>query len=268
MTLLGKLSDLNELPCGVLVGEDGEEKRYDRTFSIQEMTGNVRKMIASRNVRTSLVKIVDTVLEECVTGIAGTEGKALRKGAFLRSLLIGDRDFLLLKIRRESKGNLVIATMTCPSCQEKLDVKIDLDQMDVYGLKEKDFMVDAQGRRIFVVNGDGVEADFRFPDGHDQAAIVPLLRSNPIEAQHRMYHRCLVRWKDKNGEKMEPFAYNFFDTLPIRMVDWVDEQFRFHMPGPEMETNITCEVCGAESLANMDSSDFLFPQTQTGKSRR
>lgn len=265
MALLGKLSEIEKLPCGVIVGEETE---FNRTYSIQEMTGNVRKLIAGRNVRSSMAKIVDTVLEQCVTMVAGLEGKDLRRGAFLRSLLVGDRDFLLLKIRLISKGPIVVATMTCPSCQEKLDVNIDLAEMDVYGLTEKDYMLDEKGRRIFEIEKEGTQAAFRFPDGHDQAAVSQILRSNPIEAQHRMYHRCLVRWEDKNGEKKEPFPSNFFDFLGIGALDWVDEEFRQHMPGPEMENSVTCEVCGAESLADMESSDFLFPQAQSKKSKR
>lgn len=273
--LLGKLTDLETLPCGVQIplarGEEPEaDREFIREYSLQEMTGNVRKMIAGRNVRSNMARIIDTVLEQCVVNIAGLEGKALRKGAFLRSLLVGDRDFLLLKIRLISKGPIVVAQMNCPSCQEALDVDIDLGEMDVYGFdpEKLEYSLDEQERRVFEVDCDDAEATFRFPDGHDQAAITQILRANPIEAQHRMYQRCLVRWKDKDGEKTEPIQGNFFDTLPVRLVDWVDEQFQANLPGPEMDTNVTCAVCGAESMANMESSDFLFPQTQTGRSKR
>jgi hypothetical protein len=272
VTLLGKLTDLEKLPCGVRIGDpkEGEEITFDRSFDLKEMTGNVRKMIAGRNVRSSMAKTIDTILESCVPMVGGIEGKALRKGAFLRGLLNGDRDFLLLKIRLVSKGNIVIATMNCPHCHEKLDVSIDLAEMDVYGFdpERPEYKVDAKGRRIFTIEGDGTSADFRYPDGHDQAAVAQMVRANPIEAQHRIYQRCLTRWEDGNGVKEEPFPTNFFDQLPIRMVDWVDDNFKDEMPGPEMDTSVTCEVCGAESQASMESSDFLFPQTRSKRSNR
>jgi hypothetical protein len=263
---LGKLLELESLPCGVAV-EEGEG--YKKNFALTEMTGNVRKMIAGRSVRTNTSRIIDTILEECVTMIGGVEGKDLRKGAFLRSLLSADRDFLLLKIRLISKGPIVVATMTCPSCQELLDVNIDIGGMDVYGFdpEKPDYMLDEKGRRVFEISDEGISAVFRYPDGHDQAAIAQIVRSNPIDAQYRMYHRCLVKWADKDGEKKEPFPSNFFDLLPVRRLDWINEEYKNYMPGPEMDTSVTCEVCGAETVANMDSSDFLFPQTRQKRSK-
>jgi hypothetical protein len=274
VTLLGKLSELETMPCGVQMPlrkgeEDTGEREFIRTYSIQEMTGHVRKLVASRNVRASMAKVIDTVLEQCVIKVGELEGKALRKGAFLRNLLNGDRDFLLLRIRLESKGHIVTTTMSCPACQEKLDVEIDIGDLDVYGFQDgkHDFVLDEKGRRVFEVEGEKAEASFRFPDGHDQARVAQIIRSNPIEAQHRMYQMCLVRWKDDNGEETEPFASNFFDKLPVRMLDWVADQFRENMPGPEMDLEVVCEACGAAVTANMESSDFLFPQTQTKRSK-
>jgi len=95
--------------------------------------------------------------------------------------------------------------------------------------------------------------------------IAQVARANPVEAQHKILNRCLVEWRDKKEDRAEPFPPNFFDAQPIRVVDWADKSFAESMPGPEMDFEVTCGVCGAESAANMESSDFLFPQTQQKK---
>lgn len=262
MVLLGKLPEVNELPCGVI--RDGE---ILRDYDLTEMTGFVRKAMASRKVRTDVGKVIDTLLEGCVTSIAGLEGKALKKGSFLRSLLIGDRDFLMLKIRHISIGNIVMVNMNCPSCQEKLDVNLDLDEIDIWGIEKDADEIDPNGRRIFTKVSEklGITAKFRYPDGIDQTVIAQVARANPVEAQHRILNRCLVEWRDKDSQLAEPFPPNFFDGKAIRVVDWADKAFEENMPGPEMNFEVTCGVCGAESAANMESSDFLFPQTQNKK---
>lgn len=247
-----------ELPCGLL--RDGE---LVREVELTPMTGRVRKNIARPDVRKNGARIIDAVLLACVRSIGG---KRVDRQV-LDELLVGDRDFLTMKIRQISLGDRVSAQMQCGSCRERIEFDIDLDQVELYPLADGDGEIADNGRaRLFrIENHDlDVRAAFRFPAGRDQHAIVPLAQKNPVEANYRMYLLCLEEWNDQ----AKPFPNSFFENLPLNVLDWVGAEFTARMPGPELEHEVICDLCGTANPMSLEMSNFLFPQPGEGRRRR
>jgi len=247
-----------ELPCGLL-----REGAVIREVELTPMTGRVRKNIARPDVRRNGARIIDAVLLACIRTVGGK--RADRQ--LLDELLVGDRDFLTMKIRQISLGDRVTAHMQCGSCRERIDFDIDLDQVELFPLAEGDCEISEDGRtRLFrIENADlGVSAAFRYPAGRDQHAIVPLVQKNPVEANYRMYLLCLEEW---NGQA-KPFPNTFFENLPLNVLDWVDAEFTARMPGPELEHEVICDLCGTANPMSMEMSNFLFPAPDPARRRR
>jgi len=249
-----------QLPCGLGPDKDG---KVHRDAEIIPMTGLVRKNIARPEVRQNVAKIVDVILLACLKKVGPLDRIDRR---VLDKLLVGDRDFLLLEIRKLSLGDSVRSTIQCGSCNEKSDITFHLDRLPCRTLADKGEGIEEQnGERLFVMDWmsadekHSIKAKFRFPNGADQMVMAGNMHKNPVEAVYQMYYRCLVEW---DGKPVEKVPATLFDDLALPVVDAVDAEFRKRMPGPDLDQKAVCSLCGAENDLDLRASDFLFPQAR------
>lgn len=87
---------------------------------VRELNGADEEAIARAG---GLGKTISTILQRGVS----TVGEHPVSDAILDSMLAGDRDYLLLAIRRVTFGNIIESDITCPECGEKTHINIDLE---------------------------------------------------------------------------------------------------------------------------------------------
>lgn len=243
-----------QLPCGYF--KDGQ---IHKEAEIIPMTGLTRKAIARDDVRTNSAKVTDVILLQCLKRVGTLLGINNR---LVGDLLLGDRDFLLLEIRRISMGDIINSATECEDCKNKIEVKFNIDEIKVYPLNEKECET-LDGQRVFRIQSSSppVNAAFRFPRGEDQYAILPLLQKNPVEANYRLYAACLVEWNGNKG----PFAASFFESLPVSTLDVIDGEFTERLPGPDLSQEVSCPVCSSGIEMTFQGSDFLFRLPKRGQ---
>lgn len=245
-----------ELPCGFV----HEDEIYTKA-SIIPMTGRIRKLIARPQNRQNPASIIDALLTNCVASIGSIN--RVNKNVTDR-LFLGDRDFLVMEIRKLSLGAEVHTQLQCDNCGAKLGMTLNLDR-DVPTTKLKDLDIDVvDGEAVFELRDDMLKLDakFRLPRGVDQHHIAPLYRKNPVEANYALYRACLLEW---NGQDASELPVGFFDDQPLPVIDFIDENFMEMMPGPDMRVPVDCYECNHEMLMSMASSDFLFRLPKTGR---
>lgn len=240
-----------ELPLGVIQGGSA-----NRSIILNPMTAGIRRKLLSRSNQKNPSAGMTTMMCECCESLGG----AAPSPQLFNSLTVGDRDYVLLMIRKISLGNILSAQLTCPRCQQDIIFDLDIDQMNIKRLEiEKDFVV--EGTYAFVqLKSDelGLEIIARLPVGFDQTAIADQMRTDPVLANYELYSRLIKSWK-KNGAVIEtPNSVKFIDALPVREIEWLESSFRRAMPGPDWYVNVTCEVCGRKSLLDLSDTDFLF----------
>ncbi len=86
-------------------------------------TGQLKKMLPYENESNILLveQLLDNLISTCV----------LSEGFDINSLYLQDRFFLLLEIRKKSKGEIYKFTYNCPKCKTQTPVEIDLNNLDV-----------------------------------------------------------------------------------------------------------------------------------------
>lgn len=247
------------LPCGY-VDKDG---RIHKDFSVQGTTGEVRRKMGSPSVRNDSAKLMDTVLEHCITSI----GPYKRSGnepipeEILKGLLIGDRDFIFLQIRKASEAFApIVGEAACSNqqCKEKLRLKIPLEEINTVPLNEKRIQMTSAHVRYFNVHDEqlGIDADFRLPNGYDQAEVAKIAARNPIEGNYAIYLRCLLRWGSDHG----PFGMIFWDELKTSVIDKIEQEWRNVLPGVDLAHEVECPACGTITLVQLNIADFLLKQ--------
>ncbi len=243
------------LPCGYV--RDGI---LYKEVEIVPMTGLTRKAIARDDTRNNATRVSDIIISHCLKRIGPFTSITSK---VLADLVIGDRDFLILEIRRVSMGNAITTNLVCGECKAKIDASFkisDLKVIRVYEGDEKPVIED--GNIVFALDTTKFKARCRFPKGSDQALIMMDAAKNPVAASYGLYTACLLQWNDKKG----PFETLFFESLPLDVIDEFEEKFMAVQPGPVMSQDASCPSCGASVDFTFRGSDFLFRVPKRGSS--
>ena len=238
-----------ELPCGV--HRDGE---LVRVAEILPMSGRVRKQIARKDIGNNPVKIADTILMACVAKV----GDRRPDRPLFQRMLVGDRDFLLMRIGELTRGQEVSIQRDCSACGESNRFPFDLSAVEIYGLEDELELLEDGTTRVFRVGSEelGVQAALRFPTGADQHQVQGVARDNVVEGGQLMLRRCLVEWDGSQG----PFAHDLIESLGLDVLDWLYAAFEAEMPGPEQVHEMVCDTCGRRSQVTVSISDFFVPR--------
>jgi len=239
------------LPLGVVKGDE-----VVRDASIREMTAGMRRKVVARKNQKNPAKGITEVLFGCVETLAGAPPTVHD----LNALTEGDRDFLLLAIRRESLGDTVTTQMPCPNCNEEIQFELDLNQIRINSLEKGTDYELVNGTPVTSVENDdlGLLVKMRFPTGFDWIALSPKLRTDPMEANYEIYARILKLWQRGEDANAGPFTPDFVDSLSLKEITWFERACRKAQPGPDWFIRVTCDLCGRKTLLDLSDSDFLF----------
>lgn len=246
---------VKKLPCGLV--KDGVLHQY---AEFVPMRGRVRRAISKKDVRNDFAKVSDAVLRMCVKRVGAIPTTSPKTMA---ELPMGDRDFLLMEVRRASMSDKLDALVKCASCRKDIRVSFQLDEIEVVFLKDGNYEIH-DDQLCFRIQSDKprIDALCRFPIGSDQKDMLPAIDANPTDAQYRLFAACLIEW---NGEKKEVRS-EFFDDLLVDVIDEFTQQFVSKKPGPVFEQKVSCPnvVCGSDISFTFEGSDFFFPLPERG----
>jgi hypothetical protein len=252
-------------PAGVLPGVlpggywDGDG-RLHREFELAVLTGREEELLAQAG-RTARAPLVTEVLSRCVRRL-GPISPVPPEVA--RRLLVADRQYLLLQIRRLTFGDAVHADLVCPWPDCGTQVSVDFAVSDVpveepphRAARHTMTLSPAALATAPDLAGDG-EVHFRLPDGSDQEALSDLLARNEAEALTGLLVRCV--------EQLGPFASPDRDRLsalsaPARAE--IEEEMRRLAPKVEQSIAAVCVGCGRTFLAPFDVQRFLLGELRT-----
>src|SRR5262249_51422568 len=108
-----------------------------------------------------------------------------------RSLTVGDREALLLHLRRRTLGERLQCVLRCPApdCGEKMDLELPVGDMLLPPYADsRPWHETTVGE-----NGASYAVRFRLPTGADQEAAAVLARRDPGAAAEQLLHRCVER---------------------------------------------------------------------------
>lgn len=175
----------------------------------------------------------------------------------VRGLTAGDREALLLQLRRLTLGERMDCVLRCPvtECGERLDLELRVSEL----LLPPD--PGSRERYETTVGEDGAafEVRFRLPTGADQEAAADLAGADPGAAAALVLRRCVERVSAGDGalpaSRWPPAVAR---EIPARMAE-LD-------PQAEIELRLTCPACGHPFSALLDAGAFLF-QELAGRGR-
>ena len=238
----------------LLAGYVDKDGVLHTTFTYREMNGKDEEAISKADVRQNGAKMVNVLVERCVTQIGTLTKKecGARWGTVVRELLGGDLDYMAFKIRELSKGKEVEFIHKCPNCGNKLTTIVSTDEFQIkpyMGQSAIDFSLvrgykDGRGE----LHKDGI---IRLPNGFDREIVTPLFKKNPSTAMTMMLTR-LMAFND--GALV---TQNLVNEMTLRDREILEKIIKENTFGIDTNIEIVCSSCGQDISGEVGQSNFL-----------
>lgn len=245
------------LPGGY-VDDDGT---VHRETELAPLSGREEELLAKNIGNGESASLLTTVLSRCVKRI----GKITPVSEEMtRNLLIADRQFLLLELRKLTFGNKIQATFFCPwpECGSKMDIDFSINDIPVEESKDKGpfYQMDLSPDAAFTNNGEKkyTEIIFRLPTGADQEVISPVVHQNEGLAFSMLLNRCI----QKIGPHVQPKEEHIYQLSPKARME-IEQQMEDVAPKVDLAMNAICPECNREFDVPFNLHHFFFGELQT-----
>jgi hypothetical protein len=156
---------------------------------------------------------------------------------------VGDRDYLILQLRRITLGEEFHAVFACPACGTKMDVNFETKDVPVTFRPQA-----AADHLIPLDSATNIERKvrFRLPCGADQEAV---LGHNSRRAAELLLDRCIL---DSGGIPLSLDEREAVADAMDRLAPQVD-----------LELDLACPQCAKQFLAPFDTTAFFLSEMKT-----
>lgn len=230
---------------------------FHRDVELTSLSGRDEEFLASIEGKETASKVT-ALLSRCIHRI-GTISPVSEEVA--RSLLVADRQYLLIKLREATFGSTVQATISCPwpDCGKKVDMDFSLQHIPVKESPQKAAFYTYTLSREAAFIGDNQEpyheVTFRLPNGGDQEAVSCFVYKNEAKALTMLLVRCIQSIGPVNNPgyetvvRLSPFARMEIENMMEQCAPFVD-----------LTIAAQCPECGREFVVPFDIHDFFFGQ--------
>jgi hypothetical protein len=219
------------VPGGLLAGETLDHYRRFETAGLRPLTGLEEDWLAGNRGKASAL-IASRLLNACLVQLDGREPPENTAGR----LLAGDRDYLILQLRRLTLGDSVHSVADCPRCGAKIDVSFDASKIPVDWRPQN-----APAHSVQLSNGRTVQ--FRLPTGADQERIAEM-ELEPAAA--RLFECCVI----------DDGASSFLEEEKEELIGAMGKV----APGIDLELELSCPECSFQFVMPFDTTSFFFEE--------
>lgn len=154
----------------------------------------------------------------------------------LADVPVGQRDALIFRLREKSFGPKIVGISTCPACQEKIELTINVaDILEQQPCNDRP--------ETMMLYHKGYEVKFRLPNSRD--LLFATATGNVKSAYHCLVERCVL---DSSREKESISALE----LPSEIIDMMAERMGQSDPIADVQMKIKCSSCGHQWLQTFD----------------
>jgi uncharacterized Zn-finger protein len=243
-----------ELP--LLAGYIDENGTTHSTFRIREMDGRDEEAMGDANSnRDNPSKTLGQLVERCTVSIGTIQKKEVELNVWrniIKSLLVGDIDFIALKIKELSLGKEIEATHVCPYCGESLRTFVDVNEFETVpfkGDREVKFMLPKGYRDSKGLHKSG---RMRLANQLDREILTPIARKNLGKGNTLLLTR-LCEFDDEGIKVTE----EVMKSLVVRDREYLAKLSKENNFGIDPSTTVECPHCQKEFRGAMSVSNFI-----------
>jgi hypothetical protein len=232
-----------ELPGG---HHDADGRRH-REVELTALRGRSEELLCATD--RAPAELVTAVLADCLLRVGDL---APVDEALTRALTVGDRSYLLLRLREATFGPDVALVAHCawPDCGEKVDVAFRIPDVPIRAQAEPGPVHEVMLSPEAAPNAPTADRvrRFRLPTGADQESCAALLDTNPAAALRALLDACLL--PDDRGDVAT--------ELTPRACSEIEAAVAAVAGGPELTMRAGCPRCRRGFDIPFDVPDFFF----------
>ena len=188
----------------------------------------------------------------------------------VKGLLVGDREYLLVRLRQMAFGPEVEAVWRCTNdhCRKPMDISFSLAELSI----ERKTVAERFFTHKFSLVDSGVEAEsaglgdcevkFRLPTGADQEALAATFNADPTAAIYQLLARCLQ--SGSGGRSHDAAEVAQWPEAARHELCGAMERLA---PQVSIELDLTCPECRTSFGADFDFTTYFLAE-MTANARR
>lgn len=222
------------IPSGGVIYPPENPLHMQQTVDIRGMTAREEDILMSR----ALIRkgtVITELIKSCIT----------TDGIDVQSLIGGDRNALMIAIRILGYGAEYNGSMDCPKCEQKNEISVDLNNLEVKDLKAAP-IEPGQNKFAFTLPLTKKEVVFKFLTGKEEEEILATLEAKKkrgIQNDNIITTRLLHSILSVDGITDRNKLAQFISFMPARdsiaLRGYMDEI----EPGVDMKFEFTCKNC-------------------------
>jgi hypothetical protein len=237
------------LPGGIL---DSRGKCH-KTVSVRPLTGAEEELLADRRYQNLPQQVTD-FLAQVITRVDGIDDPVTRNTT--ARMLIGDRDYLLLRLRQMNLSDTVEEVVRCPrpGCGKKADVEFSIGELEVRRAENIRGRYDFTfAEPAFADDPDSMRGAFRLPTGSDQEAVAELGDVNVAAVNTRLFSRVLFHLG-----RRAPVNEADARAMTLKFRRELNALIAKSSPGPKLDIEVQCPHCGEDITYPFDLYGFFL----------
>lgn len=233
-----------------------------REVELASLTGREEELLAKYRPH-EVASLVTMILQRCIRRI-GTISPVSQE--MIRSLLIADRQYLLLKLRELTLGDTIRGSIFCPwsDCGKKISVSFSIEDIPVIESLNRGltYKMEFSAEAAFAADSGETyrEIVFRLPNGGDQEELASIVVQDEVRAQDLLLQRCL----HGIGPLQDPDENMVTKLSPLARLE-IEQQMEALAPRVELIMESTCPECGREYAVPFDVQNFFLGELRTNR---
>ena len=181
------------------------------------------------------------------------------------TLLVGDRNALIIAIRAASYGNIYETNLSCPACQTKVSYSFDLHDANIYGgedLEVMDVIRRDDGTFETELPATKITAVFRLLTGKQEKQYLKNIEESTKKknGENLISQQLMAMLVSVNGDDRLQTRQYVSQNLPSMDSKHLRMAYKFANPNIDLTQHFECSNCGHEADMEVPlSADFFWP---------
>ena len=223
-------------------------------IEIRHMTAKDEDILTSETLIKKGIA-VDRLLENVVVD----------KSIDIKSLLIGDKNSLVVATRITGYGSEYHTKLSCPSCMKTVEQTFDLENYNMYNAEPDDFVgedinISSMGTFELTMPISDAKVEVRLMNGHDEDY---LISQSEMKRKRKLLETSLTDQLRRmivsvNGDSSGDMKEAFLQHMPARDSRYLRTMYQKVVPDIDLAQEFTCASCGyAQELEVPFTVDFF-----------
>tara|TARA_R110000824_G_scaffold80365_5_gene202179 strand:+ start:29670 stop:30500 length:831 start_codon:yes stop_codon:yes gene_type:complete len=224
-----------------------------RTIEIKHMTAKEEDILTSRSLLkngTALDRVIQNIIVD--------------KRVNADSMLVGDRNAVVIAARISGYGPIYETKVGCPACSETQEYSFELHDAEVYegdGLDTMKITDNENGTFDVELPRTMVTATFRLLTGHDEKRLIAKFQKKTKKGvENNVTQQLSNMIVAVNGDNTPQATQYLIDNMPSMDSRHLRLAYRLAAPNVDLTQNFECSECGHEQDMEVPlSADFFWP---------